>query len=182
MSSRVITLHRPAEDEWDRVRELRERAVLDTPIAYVETVDDVRARPEAEWRERIRAHGEHSEQVVAIAEDGTWVGSMVVFLSDGPPPYAGGTGRGARRANLVGVFVDPAWRGGAGVTDLLLDALIDWTRARGVGALHLHVAADNPRAVRAYAKRGFVPTGERVQVEGGRGVDEIEMVRAIHPA
>jgi ribosomal protein S18 acetylase RimI-like enzyme len=169
-------LHHPVEDEWELVRDLRERAVLDTPIAYLETVADVRARSEDQWRERIRGHGPHSVQLVAIADDGTWVASMVVFLSDGPPEYAGGSGAGEPRANLVGVFVDPAWRGGAGVADAMVAELARWTAGRGIPALHLHVAADNPRAARAYEKRGFAPTGIRVQVEGGRGGDEIEMM------
>jgi ribosomal protein S18 acetylase RimI-like enzyme len=175
----AFRLHRPVEDEWARARDLRERAIRDTPTAYLETIDEVRARTEAEWRQRIRAHGERSVQIVAVAGDGTWVGNGVVFLSDGPPPYAGGTGEGAPRANLVGVWVDPAWRADAGVLDALLDEAVHWVVERGLAELFLHVGEPNLRARRAYEKRGFRATGIVVEVPQQPGIAEIEMRNAL---
>ncbi len=66
-----------------------------------------------------------------------------------------------RRANLVGVFVDPQVRGReAGVAEALLDAVVAWVRdEQGLDRLHLHVHEDNPRAAAFYRRYGFVATG-----------------------
>ena len=64
------------------------------------------------------------------------------------------------RANLVGVFVDPEWRGDAGVTDALLGEIPRWVRhEQGLDELYLHVGDANARARRYYEKRGFRATG-----------------------
>jgi GNAT superfamily N-acetyltransferase len=176
-----FTLHRPVPDDWAAIRDLRIRAVSDTPIAFLETLDQVLAIDEDGWRERARRNRHvDATHVVAIAPDGRWVGSMVCFVSDGPPSYVERRDPPGRRANLVGVFVDPDWRGGAGVTDALLDAIASWvTGEKGLAELYLHVSELNGRARRAYLSRGFLATG-RVDTVPGDPVDsEIEMVAAL---
>lgn len=174
----LFTLHRPVEDDWREVRELRMRAITDTPIAFLESIEIVSALSESDWRQRITRNREHNNrQCVAVARDGRWVGSMIVFVSDGPPPYLQRPEPGAPRANLVGVFVDPKWRGENGVTDAILGELARWTlEDRGIDRLHLHVSEHNPRAQRAYEKRGFRTTGVVEKIPGDDDGLEIEMV------
>jgi GNAT superfamily N-acetyltransferase len=170
-------LHRPVEDDWAALRDLRIRSVADAPYAFLETLDEVLAVDEEGWRARVR-RGAHSEarQVVAVDDDGRWIGSAVVFISDGIPEYVLGRREDGRRANLVGVFVDPDRRG-AGVLDALLEDLSAWAREeKGIAALYLHVSEHNPRARRAYDKRGFLPTGMVDATAEQPGVAEIEMV------
>ncbi len=180
-----FTLHRPSEDDWESIRDLRIRAVSDTPIAFLETREQALAIDENGWRERARrnrhaakgAPAGDSMQVVAVAPDGRWIGSMVCFISDGPPGYVERREPPGRRANLVGVFVDPGWRGDAGVTDALLGAVASWVEEeKGLSELYLHVSELNDRARRSYLKRGFHATG-KVDVVPGDPVDrEIEMM------
>jgi GNAT superfamily N-acetyltransferase len=175
--TRTFELTQPVEDDWQLVRELRLRMVLDTPIAFLETDDQVRAVTEDEWRARIaRSRGPGNTRYVAVAPDGRWVGSMSCFVTDGEPPYLTDPQPGPPRANLVGVFVDPVWRGDAGVTDALLAAVCDWVRRQGIGRLHLHVGDANTRARRSYAKRGFRETGVVAAIPEQPGTGEIEMV------
>lgn len=178
-------LHRPTERDWRELRDLRIRAIGDTPIAFLESLETVRALDEDDWRERARRNNDPRRpdgmQVVAIADDGGWIGSMVCFVSDGPPPYLGRPAGGPRRANLVGVFVDPAWRSDAGVVDALLEAVTAWVRDRGLDALYLHVSEANPRARRAYDKRGFVPTGVIEQIPDDPSGLDVEMVLPLAP-
>jgi GNAT superfamily N-acetyltransferase len=185
---RDFTLHRPSEDDWAAIRDLRLRAVTDTPMAFLETREQVLAVDEEGWRERARrnrhaAEGEppsDSMQVVAVAPDGRWVGSMVCFVSEGSPGYITEPRPGPRRANVVGVFVDPEWRGDAGVTDALLGELARWAAdEKGLTELYLHVSDRNPRAMRSYEKRGFVSTGEVDSVPEQPDDREIEMVAAL---
>jgi GNAT superfamily N-acetyltransferase len=170
-------LHRPVEEEWAALRDLRIRSVADAPYAFLETLDEVLALDEEAWRARVR-RGAHAEARQVVAEDdaGRWIGSAVVFVSEGIPEYVLGRRGDGRRANLVGVFVDPDRRG-AGVLDALLEDLIAWVRdEKGIDALYLHVSEHNPRARRAYDKRGFLPTGMVDATAEQPGVAEIEMV------
>jgi GNAT superfamily N-acetyltransferase len=150
--------------EWERFRELRLRMLADTPIAFGETLAQAGALDDDAWRERTaRVTEPPSAALVAVTDDGTWVGIMRGFVS---------TTRGPM---LVSVFVDPAWRGaGAGVADALLDGVIAW--ARGVGqTLQLDVHADNPRAIAFYRRRGFVATGRIHPYDLPPYGDEMEM-------
>ena len=178
--SRAFTLYRPVDDDWERVRDLRLQMVLDTPIAFLESPEQVRAIDETEWRSRIaRSRSDGNTRSVAVAPDGTWIGSMSCFLTDGEPSYVTDPQPGPRRANLVGVFIDPDWRGDAGVTDALLAEIVRWTREQGLNALHLHVGEANARARRSYEKRGFRETGVVSAIPEQPGVREIEMVLAL---
>jgi len=178
---RQFTLYRPTEDDWAAIRDLRIRAVTDTPIAFLETVDDVQALDEQGWRERV-AKNVHAgaTQSVAVDSDGRWIGSAVCFVSLGEPGYLPDARPGPPRANLVGVFVDPEWRGDAGVLDALLVEISRWAHAdKGLTELFLHVGEPNARARRSYEKRGFRPTGRVASVPQQPGVRELEMVVAL---
>ena len=178
---RRFTLHRPVPDDWAAIRDLRLRAVTDTPIAFLETREQALAVDEEGWRSRARRNvAEDSTQVVAVAPDGRWVGSMICFVSEGSPGYVTTPRPGARRGNLVGVFVDPEWRGGAGVTDALLGEIARWAAdEKGFSELYLHVSERNPRAIRSYEKRGFRATGEVDAVPEHPEDREIEMVATL---
>jgi GNAT superfamily N-acetyltransferase len=178
---RDFTLHRPSEDDWASMRDLRLRAVTDTPIAFLETREEVLALDEAGWRARAHRNvNADATQAVAVAPDGRWVGSAVCFVSEGSPGYIAEPRPGPRRANLVGVFVDPAWRGDAGVTDALLGEIARWVAVeKGFGELYLHVSDQNPRAIRSYEKRGFAATGFVDGLPGNPDDREIEMVATL---
>ena len=64
-----------------------------------------------------------------------------------------------RRADVVGVYVNPAHRG-SGAVDLLLAAAAEWAASLGLRRISLDVHRDNHRARGAYRRAGFVPTGE----------------------
>jgi GNAT superfamily N-acetyltransferase len=177
---REFTLHHPTEDDWAEVRELRVRMVTDTPIAFLESREQALARTEQQWRDRIREQAEAgSFRVVAVSPTGRWVGTMACFLTDGSPGYVIDRRPGPRRANLVGVFVDPEWRGDAGVADALLHAVVDWVREQGLVELYLHVGDINARARRYYEKRGFHETGVVDATAEQPGMGEVEMVATL---
>lgn len=54
------------------------------------------------------------------------------------------------------MYVVPEQRG-KGVNQLIIDALFDWSRKRGMNEILLEVFTDNSAAIRAYEKAGFVP-------------------------
>ncbi|MEL6244264.1 MAG: GNAT family N-acetyltransferase [Pseudomonadota bacterium] len=66
-------------------------------------------------------------------------------------------------AYLGFMWVEPEWRG-KGANPLIIDALIDWSRAMGLTEIQLTVYAENTGAIRAYEKAGFEPFIARMRL------------------
>ena len=144
------------------LRDLRLRALSDSPDAFGQTYEVERARPDAVWRSRLEQPG----RPVLLA----WVGTV-------PPSAPTGHGRrpaamailarphsSAGRPDLDGVtgvysvYVD-RWARGRGVGTALLSAAIAHARAAGVTRLVLNVGDHNLAAQALYRRVGFEPTG-----------------------
>ena len=84
------------------------------------------------------------------------------------------------RAEIGPFYVSPAAQG-TGAAAILLGALADHARARGVTQLELFVAGDNPRAIAFYEGQGFRRFGTvpaAVRMPGGP-VDDLFLVRRL---
>ncbi|MFB2555531.1 GNAT family N-acetyltransferase [Herbiconiux liangxiaofengii] len=164
----LVTVRRTVEADWPEVRRLRLEMLRDTPLAYLETLEQAQRRSEGEWRAKAREGSSgHAITVVAEVPDGRFVATM---LSSVP--------RGASGAYLFGVYVAPSHRGPAGVTDALLDRIEAWAAGRG-DSLTLEVHEENLRARAAYAKRGFIETGATRPYPLDPRSREIEMRKAL---
>ena len=154
-------------DEWEKVRDLRLEALKDTPIAFGERYEDAVRLSDEVWRVRTArsARGQTTTKWVAEAADGRWVGTMTGYKD------------GARDGWVIAVYVAPDFRGrAAGVTDRLLDAVLDWGRNEaGVARLVLEVREDNEAARRFYTRRGFAETGNTQPYPLDPAFKEIEM-------
>jgi GNAT superfamily N-acetyltransferase len=160
-----FTVRSPVEEDWERVRELRLEMLADTPIAYLETLEDALRHDEAYWRRRARPREDGSISVAAVAGD-RWVGTMAGVPGVGGPM-------------LVGVYVAPDFRGRrAGVTDALLDRVEAWAR-RHSDVLRLEVNELNTRARAAYERRGFVLTGRTSPYPLDPPSLELEMIKRL---
>jgi len=101
--------------------------------------------------------------IVAVG-DGEVIGSIHVAAS--------GHGYGE-----IGMAIAREWRG-RGVGSALMEAAIDWARARGLHKLSLGVFAHNAAGLALYRKYGFVEEGRRVKHyrrQSGELWDSIEM-------
>ncbi|MFB7891043.1 GNAT family N-acetyltransferase [Microbacterium sp. NPDC056044] len=158
----TLAVRRIRADEWEAVRELRRESTSDPDanIAFLETPEQVAARPDQFWRDRaeLAAGSETAAQFVAVVDD-VWVGSLSVLIRATGQTDHLGRFVDDRRADVVGVYVNPAHRG-TGAVDLLLAAAAAWASHQGLHRLSLDVHRDNPRAQGAYRRAGFVPTGE----------------------
>jgi ribosomal protein S18 acetylase RimI-like enzyme len=84
-------------------------------------------------------------------------------------------------AELISMWVDPAWRG-LGVGDALVKEVEGWTARRGIGQLRLWVAEGNDRAERFYSRLGFSRTGRLQPMPEPRSERlEFEMLKALAP-
>ncbi|WP_062466088.1 GNAT family N-acetyltransferase [Demequina maris] len=174
----ATTIRRIVPEDWARARDLRLEALADpaASVAFLSTLDDALARPDAFWIDRAARASEGGEVLQLLAEDhGALVGSVgVLVMQAGEDDYLGAPVT-ERRATLIGVFVRSAARG-AGVLDVLVEAACDWAAEQGFDRLVLDVHANNSRARAAYARLGFTATGLEVETEMGR---ELRLARAL---
>ena len=149
-------------DDWAAVREVRLRALADSPSAFASTLEREVGFHEAEWRRRL-AGGPWW-----MAVDGERAVGLVAAV-----PEDGGM-------HLVAMWVEPGCRGTSTATDLV-DAVCDWAADAGAGTVSLWVADGNERARRFYARLGFFPTGARQPLPSAPEVGEEQLRRLLTP-
>ncbi len=135
--------------DWRQWREIRLRALQDSPTAFGTTYEQELANPEELYRERLDAD---VPTVLALAGDRT-VG-MAGGFSDRPGWLL-----------VVSMWVDPQWRG-RGVGRRMLDHIVTWAEERSL-RVHLDVTVGNAAARRLYEEAGFQPTGESRPLRAG---------------
>ncbi|WP_030941619.1 GNAT family N-acetyltransferase [Streptomyces sp. NRRL S-646] len=168
-------------DEWAAVKELRLEALRDpvAHLAFLETYDQATAQPDSFWQERAIGGAEGAtgaQQIIAEGPDGEWVGTLTVLIEEaGTQDWTGLTVE-RRQGHIVGVFVQPEYRG-IGLTEVLFDAGLEWAWGRDVERVRLIVHEDNDRARRFYGKAGFVLTGLVVPL--GEDTEERELEMAV---
>ena len=162
-------VRRVVPGDWPALKELRLEALLDTPLAFLETHAEAVGRPDDAWRYRATRGsegGDGSCQLFAVLGGGP-AGTAVTF-PDGEVPG---------RWWLAAVYVRP-WARGRGLLEQLVEALAAHARAQGGTVLRLQVHEGNPRARAAYRRLGFVETGERAPYPLGPG-DELTLDRTL---
>ena len=132
-------LRRLTPDDWAVLRDVRLRALADSPDAFGSTLEREQPFDEKDWRRR-------SVRPVWVVE------------VDGRPVAMGGAFPNDGVLQVWGMWTDPEHRG-RGHARALLDALIGPAVAEGQPAA-LHVNVDNPGARAFYEGYGFVATGE----------------------
>jgi GNAT superfamily N-acetyltransferase len=144
--------------QWRPWRDLRLEALADTPIGFMETYTDALTVSDEEWQERMGRPG-----LRVLAYDGDRAVGM-----------GGGFRNEAGEPVLFAVYVTPSARGG-GVLEALVERVAAWAAP---DELVLEVHAENARARAAYARLGFVATGETTPGGGIDGGDLLRMARS----
>jgi len=141
----VIREARP--DDWQLLRDVRLRALADAPYAFLTTLEQASQRSDDDWREW--AAPDVSRTAFVAEGHGRFEGMVAGFVADEP-----------ETVHLVAMWVDPAARG-TGVAAQLVEAVVEWARARGAARVVLNVEEGNDRALRLYERCGFSVPAER---------------------
>jgi GNAT superfamily N-acetyltransferase len=144
------TIRTFAAHEWPTYRDLRLRALAESPEAFGRTLAEEEGRPERSWIERL-ANGAASEfELPLVADlDGTPAG-LAWGHRDADAPET---------AHVFQMWVAPEFRR-LGAARMLLEAIIEWASDSGVRTLLLAVTCGNVSARTLYERKGFVPAGE----------------------
>jgi len=137
-------------DEWRVYRELRLRALADSPDAFGSTLAKEEGRQDAEWSRRL-----------VSGADGRWNLPLVAEVRGEPIGLAWGRIETSDPdvAALYQMWVAPSHRG-LGAGQMLVEAVIGWAKARNAAYLDLGVTWRDSPARRLYERAGFKPMGE----------------------
>ena len=130
-------------EDWQLLRDIRLRALADSPEAFLETVEHASTFPESQWRNRASPS---DTQASFLRDDGT--GMVSCFVAGDPSTVF-----------LVAMWVAGAERG-TGLARDLVEQVVTWARDHGAARVCLSVEAENGRAARLYEKCGFVGTND----------------------
>ncbi|GEA88746.1 GNAT family N-acetyltransferase [Cellulomonas cellasea] len=155
------------EDDWERLAEIRLRALRSDPEAFASSLAREELFREQHWRMRLR-----SSPWWLVTEEGSEAVGLACLIEE---PGSPSTDR-----HVVALWVAPEARR-RGVGTALLDAVEREALGAGAETLSLWVREDNAAALRLYDGLGFEPTGERHPVPGHDGLVELRYVRALVP-
>ncbi|HSP59918.1 MAG TPA: GNAT family N-acetyltransferase [Ornithinimicrobium sp.] len=145
------------KDEWAAYRDVRLRALRESPEAFVASAEEEEALEDQYWIDRM----ERSRRILAVDGDEV-VG--VVSVGTGHRTNIPGAGE------LFGLWVE-APRRGTGVARRLMEKAAKVGRQVGLRQLVYWVGTDNGRAVAFASSFGFRPTDDRRPMRI-RGVDD----------
>ena len=131
--------------QWQILRDVRLKALGDTPNAFGSTLDKEKGYTENDWRKRLQ----RSDCLTAVA---FLEGSIPVGMIVGAPYDT--------QAGLFAMWVDFIARK-KGVGSLLVDTVVEWAEGKGFLEIRLDVADDNHPAIALYQSKGFRETGVR---------------------
>ena len=162
----MIEIKRITADTALVFKDVRLRALQDSPLAFSSTYARESQMPEEEWHRRAaRCSGDGDDAMFLAFESGAVCGIAGSF--------ADAENRG--RAQVISMWVDPGYRR-AGVGKKLIDAVIAWNRSRGVRELVLMVTDVNAEAIAFYERLGFAKTGVTEQYPNDPAIIEYEMM------
>jgi ribosomal protein S18 acetylase RimI-like enzyme len=149
----AIRIRSIAAGEADTLREVRLRALADTPLAFGSTHACEAAYPRERWTTWASDSADGARQAThfAIASESDAVVGLVVTVIDAED---------AALAHLFAMWVAPEARN-RGAGGALVAASVAWATARGAARLRTSVTVGNDGAARLYARAGFHDTGLR---------------------
>lgn len=148
--------------DLDAVRTLRLRALAGAPQDFDVSHVEASGWDDDQWRTWFQARS-----IFVFERDGRFRGMIAADPHDREP----------RTLFLGAMWLDPEERG-RGTAARLIEALVDWAKAKGAERLLLHVVEGNAAARRVYERAGFRLTGSSFQSSRSL-LREVEMERRL---
>jgi GNAT superfamily N-acetyltransferase len=165
----VLAIRTVRAGDFAELRELRLRALAESPDVFATTLELERDHPASHWSELARLSEVADTMVVYVAVDGDrWLGMAAGRWHERERGIAG----------LWGMWVDPALRR-LGVGERLVDAVRGWAVGHGARFLRLGVVTGEGDPTAFYGRLGFVRTGETGTLSRDRTRSFCYMVRPI---
>ena len=161
-----VLIQRMAEDDWERVRHVRLRAMTEDPDVFGSSLMREERFVESHWRMRLRS----SPTWLAVDDDGAGKGMVTMLQEPGSP---------VDDRHVISLWVAPESRR-SGVGWALLDAVRRAADADGARTVSLWLVDGNNPAGDLYVRAGFARTGERQVVPRDPSLTEERYVLTLH--
>lgn len=162
----LIAIERITPETAMVFKDVRLRALQDSPTAFSSTFAKESQFPDEEWRKR----------AVRWSSDGSAI--FLAMDGDAGCGIIGAYEENERSAQVVSMWVAPEVRR-ADVGKRLMGAAVDWARSRKMRELKLMVTSVNPGAIAFYERLGFTMTGKTAVYPNDAAITEYEMLRAL---
>jgi ribosomal protein S18 acetylase RimI-like enzyme len=167
--SMTAVIERFKADEWPSYRDLRLRALTESPEAFGSTLAQELPRSDEEWEQRLLSGIRSAADLPLVARLGTAsVGLAWCRVLHAEP----GT------ASLYQVWIAPEHRG-CGIGRRLIQTSMDWARMKGVQQLVLSVTCGDTPARRMYEQLGFIAAGRPQPLRPGSDLLEQPMLLSL---
>lgn len=169
-----MKLRRIRAGEGPALREIRLRALAESPSAFGSTLAREQAFDQALWASRARESSAGSAAATFVVEDasGDWLGLVTVL---GPTHEAADD---PTCAKLVSMWIAPEARR-QGIAQKLVQAAVEFATKIGAQALCLAVTRSSTAARQLYEKFGFVPALEEGYEESHPCHGEMQMTLSL---
>lgn len=169
----IITIRAGTEEDAPAYRDLRLEALRNHPEAFSADYAANLAKPMTFWTERLVFNNPESPAMIYFGVHNSRLTGMCGIYRTNSPKIQ-------HSANIVGMYVQPAWRG-FHIAERLIMACVEWARALGVRIVKLAVVTTNTSAIRCYARCGFQVYGIEPQAlfVDDLSYDELLMARTI---
>ena len=145
----TLTVRRFTSDEWRTYKELRLRALADSPDAFGSTLAAEQASTDEQWSARLTRGVMSNADLPLVAEvSDRSVGLAWAKIDESKQSVV----------HLYQMWVAVNFRR-RGAGQMLLHAAIAWARASNAEAIVLAVSCGDTAASRLYARAGFTPVG-----------------------
>jgi ribosomal protein S18 acetylase RimI-like enzyme len=151
------------------LKQVRLRALQDTPSAFESAYAQESQLSEADWLQRAAKWSNGSTSACFLAMDeGAPGGIIACYFDDHDPP----------RPHVVSMWVASEHRR-TGLGTRLMNEVQRWAQSRGAGELRLMVTDNNAKAISFYERCGFVFTGTNGPYANDPALLECEMVKPL---
>lgn len=164
----MISLHIVTPANAMIFKEVRLRALRDTPTAFSSTYAAESRLSDKEWIARAQEWSSNRSTTYLAMDAENPCGIVGGFLDQSDPTHA----------HLASMWVTPTHRR-FGIGRKLVEAIVDWARLQGAGTLQLTVTSNNDPAIQFYKSLGFSPTGKIAPYRNDPALNDIEMIRSI---
>jgi ribosomal protein S18 acetylase RimI-like enzyme len=149
-------------------KNIRLRALQDSPTAFSSTYADEFKLTDADWLKRASQWSGVNSVAYLAMDAGNAVG-IAAGVRDRNDP---------KRAHLMSMWVAPAQRR-LGIGRMLVDTIVTWARGQNMLYLYLMVTSNNDRAIQFYRSLGFALTGRNEPYRHDQALLNLEMHRPL---
>jgi ribosomal protein S18 acetylase RimI-like enzyme len=164
----MASLHLITPSLASSYKEVRLRALQDTPSAFGSTYARESQFSDADWHQRAANLCTPRSIGYLAHHNNDYCGIAVSFLNQQDPQHA----------ELMSMWVAPDHRR-TGAGRLLVDAIESWARRCGAHTFQLMVTSSNVAAISFYQRLGFIRTGRTEPYPHDAAIVEYEMSKSI---